>query len=159
MSSSLLRVYLQDHHAGATAGLALARRTAHSNRDTAYGPELGAIADEIAGDVESLERIMESLGVGPDRRKDSLAWIGEKVGRLKRNGTWLSYSPLSRLVEIEGLVVGVTGKAALWEALLASNDGELPASPDVAMLLTRAADQRTRLEALRKQAAAEAFKP
>lgn len=157
MTSPLLRVYLQDHHAGATAGLALARRAAQSNRGNAYGDELAAIASEIGEDRRSLERVMDSLDVVRDRRKDSVAWAGEKLGRLKRNGTWLSYSPLSRLVELEGLVTGVTGKLALWEAL-ATVDGAVPPLPvDLETLADRARDQRARLESLRRDAAAEAI--
>ena len=92
----LLGVYLQDHHAGATAGVELARRVARANRGGAYGAELELIVAEIEEDVLSLEQIMSTLGVKPDRRKDAAGWLGEKLGRLKRNGTWTSYSPLSR---------------------------------------------------------------
>ena len=151
----LISVYLQDHHAGAMGGRDLARRVAGANRDTSYGPELESIATEIAEDVEALERLMEALGVRPDRRKDGAAWLGEKLGRLKRNGTWVSYSPLSRVIELEGLVVGVTGKRSLWESLRTA--GVAPPSVDLEELARRALDQRDRLETLRTRAAAEAF--
>ena len=36
-------------------------------------------------------------------------WVAEKAGRLKLNGSLLTYSPLSRLVELEGLSLGVEG--------------------------------------------------
>ena len=49
--------------------------------------------------------------------KPAVAWIAEKAGRLKLNGQIRGYSPLSRLVELEGLEVGVTGKRSLWQAL------------------------------------------
>ena len=152
----LLDVYLQDHHAGATAGVELARRTARANDAEPYGSELRAIAAEIEEDVASLERIMDSLGVRRDRRKDAGAWIGEKLGRLKRNGTWISYSPLSRLVELEGLMLGVRGKQALWEALATTRAGA-PIAADVERLAERADDQRRRLETLRRRAAEEAL--
>ena len=41
----------------------------------------------------------------------------EKAGRLKMNGELFEYSPLSRLVEFEGLTLGVTGKLSLWKVL------------------------------------------
>jgi hypothetical protein len=63
VSDDMLRTYLQDHHAGATAGLELARRAAGSNEESDYGPELLEIAGEIEADRESLERVMERLGV------------------------------------------------------------------------------------------------
>jgi hypothetical protein len=154
--SAMLHTYLQDHHAGATAGLELARRAAGSNAKTAFGPELARIADEIAEDREALERVMEELGFGPSRLKDSAAWVAEKLGRLKPNNSLLSYSPLSRVVELEGLLIGVTGKLSLWQSLRAAV-GESLDGVDFAALAGRATDQRGRLERLRERAAAEAF--
>jgi hypothetical protein len=153
---SLLQTYLQDHHAGATAGVELARRSAGANDGTEYGPELRALADEIAADRETLERVMEAFGVGPHRIKDAGAWALEKVGRLKPNNRVLGYSPLSRVVELEGLVTGVTGKLALWQALRETLGGRVDGI-DLDALAARAESQRTRLEALRRRAAVEAF--
>ncbi len=154
--SDLLKTYLQDHHAGATAGLELARRTAGANDGNDYGPELGRIADEIAADKEALEQVMERLEVKPSRLKDAGGWTAEKMGRLKPNNRLLSYSPLSRVIEIEGLVIGVTGKQALWEAIQTAV-GESIDGISFDELARRAADQRTRLDALRRRAATEAF--
>jgi hypothetical protein len=154
--SGLLRTYLQDHHAGATVGVELARRTAGSNEGTEYGEPLARLADEIAEDRETLERVMERLGVKPNPVKDVGGWAAEKVGRLKPNNRLLGYSPLSRVVELEGLVIGVTGKLALWEALRDSI-GDSFDGVDFVALGTRAQGQRTELERLRRRAAAEAF--
>jgi hypothetical protein len=154
--SDLLKTYLQDHHAGATAGLELARRTAGANDDNEYGPELERIADEIAEDREMLEQVMERLEVKPSKLKDAGGWTAEKFGRLKPNNRLLSYSPLSRVIEVEGLVIGVTGKQALWEALQTAL-GESVDGISFLTLSERAADQRQRLDSLRRKAAAEAF--
>jgi hypothetical protein len=154
--SNLLKTYLQDHHAGATAGLELARRAAGANEGTEYAAELERIADEIAADRETLERVMDHLDVSPSKVKDTGAWVFEKVGRLKPNDRLLSYSPLSRVIEIEGLVIGVTGKQALWEALQTAI-GQPVDGVSFSELSARAADQRSRLETLRRKAAAEAF--
>jgi hypothetical protein len=99
---------------------------------------------------------MNQLGVKANPVKEAGAWTAEKLGRLKPNNSLLSYSPLSRVIELEGLVIGVTGKQALWESLRAAI-GETLDGVDFTVLSLRAADQRTRLEALRKRAAAEAF--
>jgi hypothetical protein len=152
----LLRTYLQDHHAGSTAGLELARRAASSNEGTPYGAELAEIAEEIAEDRVTLEDAMERLGVGPHRIKDGAAWTMERVGRLKPNNKLLGYSPLSRVIELEGLVLGVTGKLALWESLRGAIGDGLEGI-DFELLGERAADQRARLEAMRRRAAAEAL--
>jgi hypothetical protein len=144
-----LAIYLNDHLAGATAGVELARRAASNNSGNDYGPALSELAREIEQDRATLERLMDRLGAGRDRVKLAAAWVGEKVGRLKLNGNLLSYSPLSRLEEIEFLLLGVTGKLALWRAL--SEHIDLPE------LEARAESQRERLEALRLRAAREVF--
>jgi hypothetical protein len=154
----LLSVYLQDHHAGAVTGLNLARRAAGANEGTPYGEELARIAAEIEQDQRTLEDLMAKLDVGTHRVKDTVAWGGEKLGRLKPNARWLSYSPLSRLIELEGLVLGVTGKLGLWRALqrVAAEIDDLDGF-DFAALEARAEAQRARLEDLRLRAAAEAL--
>jgi hypothetical protein len=155
-ANEMLRTYLQDHHAGSTAGVELARRAAGSNRDSPYGGELSAIAEEIDADRETLERVMDGLGVKPSRLKDVGGWTAEKLGRLKPNNSLTSYSPLSRVVELEGLVLGVTGKLALWESLRTALGPQVEGA-DFDQLVQRASGQRARLEELRRRAAAEAL--
>ena len=60
---------------------------------------------------------MDRLGVRKDPLKPAAAWMAEKLGRLKLNGQLSGYSPLSRVVELEGLHIGITGKLELWKAL------------------------------------------
>jgi hypothetical protein len=154
----LLAIYLKDHHAGAVAGASLAHRAAGANEGTPYGGELARVADEIDQDKETLERLMDALEVQPDQLKDSAAWAGEKLGRLKPNARWRDYSPLSRLLELEGLMLGVTGKLGLWRSLqgVAETIDGLEGF-DLPGLEARASDQRSRLEELRLRAAAEAL--
>jgi len=113
----LLAIYLQDHLAGATLGTELARRAASENTATPLGEILETIKHEIEDDRATLNSIMSALEISPDRLKNAAAWTGEKAGRLKLNGRLTSYSPLSPVVELEGLITGVTGKRALWRTL------------------------------------------
>ena len=154
--ADLLCSYLKDHHAGSTMGIELARRAAANNSENAYGAELSEIAAQIDDDRKALEALMDHLDCSPDRVKDTVAWAAEKAGRLKPNGRLLGYSPLSRVVELEGLALGVTGKLALWRAVRPAL-GDRPGGVDLAELEARASDQQTRLESLRLRAAAEAF--
>ncbi len=158
MTSDLLETYLQDHHAGSVVGVELAKRLADSASDWAHADEVVRLRDEIAADQQTLETIMDHLGVSSSKVKDGLGWTAEKLGRLKLNGRLISESPLSRVVELEGLVVGVTGKAALWEALQTAV-GDTVAGADLNELAASAEAQRARLETLRRVAAAEAFSP
>ena len=158
MNEKYLRIYLQDHLAGSTAGLGLARRLRGENEGTDYGAPLAKVADEIEADRRQLEGIMEDLGFGGDRLKNITAWGFEKLGRLKLNGELTRYSPLSRVVELEGLLTGITGKKGLWIALLevAPSEPRLEAAL-LERLRDRAEEQRTTVEELRQKAAREAF--
>ncbi len=134
----------------------LARRAAQANEGSGYGEGLAEIAKEIEEDRDALEEVMERLGVAPHRVKDTAAWTLERLGRLKPNNRLFGNSPLSRVVELEGLVLGVTGKLGLWEALRTAIGDGLE-GVDFELLAQRALDQRTRLEQLRRTAAAEAL--
>jgi hypothetical protein len=149
--TTLLATYLNDHLAGSTVGVELARRARGSNEGTALGDFLARLAAEIEEDRDSLEEVMRAVGAGRDRIKVAGAWAGEKVGRLKLNGRLLGYSPLSRLVELEGLRLGVEGKACLWRMLRELADPRL-AQFDFDALLARAERQRDELELHRLEA-------
>jgi len=153
-----VRIYLQDHHAGSTTGLELARRIHGSNKGNEYGEALAKVVDEIAADRKALESIMDDLGVEADKIKDLGAWTIEKAGRLKLNGQITGYSPLSRVVELEGLMTGITGKIGLWAALLqiAPKEPRLDAAR-LERLRERGESQRATVEELRERAAREAF--
>jgi hypothetical protein len=148
-----LAIYLNDHLAGATVGVELARRAARENAGSALGTFLKeTLLPEITADRETLQHLMAQLGVKRSRPKIAIAWAAEKAGRLKLNGEIRRYSPLSRLIELEGLAGGIEGKRALWLALAAA-DGA-PAGFDFLALAERAASQRSRLEPHRLEAAA-----
>ena len=153
-----LKIYLQDHFAGSVVGIELARRTAKANRGTAFGGPLTQIANEIEEDRDELKRIMGSVDVSADPIKSGIAWGTEKAGRLKLNGQLRGYSPLSRHLEIEGLISGVIGKLSLWRSLraIAPGDPRLDAAR-LDGLTARAEDQLKRLHALGEQSSEQAF--
>lgn len=147
----MIAIYLNDHLAGSTVGIELARRARGENEGTELGRFLDELTAEIEQDRATLRAVMEALGVGPDRAKLALAWAGEKAGRLKLNGRLLGYSPLSRLVELEALTLGVHGKAALWRLLDELADRRLDGF-DFAALALRAERQLESLERHRLRA-------
>ena len=153
----LLAIYLNDHLAGATVGVELARRLRGSNEgDPEFGPVLTEICADIEADRETLKRVMDRLGVDQGKLKPLAAILGERVGRLKPNGQLRGYSPLSRLDELELLQIGVVGKRRLWRALEHTNADDLSGF-DLAALAERATEQLRRLEALHLKAAALAL--
>lgn len=120
-----LAIYLNDHLAGATLGRELSKRALGSNRGAPLGEFLESLHDEIVEDRETLLEVMAAAGAAKDPLKQSAALLGERVGRLKPNGRLLGYSPLSRIVELEGLTLGVRGKLSLWELLGEAGDPRL----------------------------------
>lgn len=158
MNRKNLSIYLNDHLAGAIAGTELAKRSAQSNQGTEWGDFLESLSAEIEQDRSQLIALMDQLGIKKDLLKDAAAWLGEKVGRLKLNGQIVGYSDLSRLVELEGLALGVHGKLSLWESLKKLSLPEVKAAGlDLDDLVIRAQKQRNDLEDFRLRAAAKAF--
>jgi hypothetical protein len=159
VANRFLAIYLNDHLAGATFGVELARRVRSSNRDDAeLGEPLARVCEEIEADRETLELVMDRLAVSRDPVKPTIAWFAEKLGRLKLNGRLHGYSPLSRLVELEGLCIGITGKIELW-ASLRDSLGPQWSGLDFRQLSDRAAGQRETVEELHRLAAKAAFSP
>jgi hypothetical protein len=152
----LLGIYLNDHLAGATAGRELARRSQSANAGTELGSMLDRLLGEIVEDRGTLVRVMQALGVPLDPVKRAGAIAAERLGRLKLNGQLRGYSPLSRVVELEGLALGVQGKASLWRALGLVDDPRLERF-DFAALERRAARQRAGIEKQRLESVRIAF--
>lgn len=146
--SGYLGIYLEDHLAGSTLGTALFRRAARRHRGTPLGEELAALRDLVQQDRDALVDVMRALGVPVRAYKVAAGWTLERMGRLKPNGHLLTRSPLSDLVELEGMRLGVEGKGCLWRALLALDDPRLDTAA-LQRLQERAAAQVAVLERLR----------
>jgi hypothetical protein len=154
----LLAIYLNDHLAGATLGVELARRLRSSNKGGEFAAPIARLCEEIEADRETLERLIAHLEIRRSRLKAAGAWAAEKLGRLKLNGQLTGYSPLSRLVELEMLYLGITGKMQLWKTLERTASERL-AEFDFGELAARAARQRAAVDELHFSAAERAFPP
>jgi hypothetical protein len=151
-----LGIYLNDHRALSSAGLALARRCHRENKGTPFGAVLELLMPELDEDAATLERVAQVLRVSADPFKITAAMTGEMLGRFKLNGQLFGYSPLSRVLEIEVLIAGIEAKRLLWNAVTAAHRPEL-ASFDFLALAQRAAAQRDHLEPQHRLAAQLAF--
>ncbi len=152
MNTELLGIYLNDHLAGAMAGTELARRISRTH------PELRALAAEIDADRGELLDVMRTFGVEPRQHKAAIGWLTEKAGRLKLNGRLLGRSPLSDVLELETLRVGIEGKAAMWRALQTLPGQNIGADAErLDRLLNRAEGQADLVDAYRLRIAPKAF--
>jgi hypothetical protein len=159
VASKYLAIYLNDHLGGSTVGVELVRRAAGEYRGSELGDFLTQLAVEIEEDRETLRELMDELGVVEDKVKIAVGWVGEKAGRLKLNGHFLSRSPLSPVVELEALSLGIEGKRLMWVALREAAP-VLELDPErFAALEARAARQREGLEPHREAAALGAVTP
>jgi hypothetical protein len=160
LSSDLLTLYLNDHLAGSVFGSQLARRAQAANRGTEFETFLVELTSAIDEDRRELESIIERLGVPTDRIKVAAGWLGEKIGRLKPNGQLRGYSPLSRVLELEGLSGGIHAKLSLWRALRAIAPGDERFDADhLDRLIGRAESQLEGLASMQARAAVLALSP
>ena len=146
MSRTYLSIYLQDHLAGATAGVNLAKRATRHNQGTPAGRRLEQVAHEIEVDRDTLTRFMAELGIRASWTKNAVAWLMERVSRLKPNGRRNGDTSLLRMHELETLSLGIAGKQCLWEALRTAPESAAIANLDLDDLLDRARSQRERVE-------------
>ena len=148
VNHTLLTIYLNDHLAGATIGTHRMRRLANAERSSAEGAELGRIASEIEEDAATLIELMRRLDITTQRYKRAAAWLTERLGVIKLNGSFLSRSPLTTLVELEMMQTAVTGKNALWHTLL--HVGLIP-QPELLLLIARTRRQKESLEQIHQR--------
>src|SRR5437764_552523 len=158
MSNDALPTYLQDHLAGALHAIELLR----AMRDHFAGEPIGDFASQILGEIEAdrdvLARLTESVGGTAGGVKEWVAWLAEKISRLKlKHG---SGDGLGTFEALEFLLLGIHGKQALWRALsvVASLDSRLQ-GVDFSELIARAENQHRRVEEQRLACAQSVFRP
>ena len=157
-TSKYLGIYLNDHLGGSTTGVELVARIAKQHKSDEIGALASRLTSEIREDRETLLEFMRTLGVSTDQAKVAMGWISEKVGRLKLNGELREPSPLSPVVELEGLSMGLEGKRLLWVSLLEIDAiAEKLGRERLQELIARAERQRDELEAQRRAAAGRAL--
>ncbi len=157
-SVELLGTYLNAHLAGANAGAETAERLRKHITDPAESDVLDQLVEDIGHDRQRLREIVDGLGEAGHGIKKAAGWVAGKAHRLAVAEPLTGSGHLSVLLEAETLALGIEGKHALWQTLLAI----VPAYPqlaevDLAGLAERARDQRERVEALRLSAARRAF--
>ncbi|WP_210051333.1 NAD-dependent epimerase/dehydratase family protein [Nesterenkonia lacusekhoensis] len=155
----LLRQYMADHLAGATAGLDRILQMAENFVDTPVYPEVSAVAEGIRSEHAFLQELMKRQGFPRPPFSTALTWAGEKVARLKPNGRGpAGRSPVRMVLEAELMITAVTGKMHGWKTMLDHAEA-LGVAPAVFEELIEAAEQqRQTLGEVHSYAAQRAFR-
>ena len=127
MNEKRLRIYVEDHLAMMVAEVELTGRCWRNNRKTPLCEFLQQLENEVKAQQSIASDIIHRIG-GKDtiesRLKQGAAWFAEKLGRLKLNDSLLSYSDLSRVVELETLSAAAQERVALWDNLHAVEESD-----------------------------------
>jgi hypothetical protein len=151
-----LEVYLTDHLAGATAGVNLSEMAAQEHRADEHGAFFGEIASEIKADFETLQKLIDELGVEQSATKTAAAEIGSKMMAPKFVGG--DDDELNAFITLETLSMGVEGKICMWKALTTVEDAYPTLEGyDLDDLISRGESQRERIESHRLEIAPQAL--
>jgi hypothetical protein len=158
MSAEPLTLYLNDHLAGAVAGINLMESLADQKDGTALAGTLRTLAGEVREDQELVREILDRLNAHERRIAQAAAWVGEKVteGRFALAGR--THPALAVFEALESIALGLQGKLALVRTLAAlqPSDARLSGLP-LAERAARTAAQHTVIEEERLAAAREAL--
>lgn len=158
MANDHLATYLNDHLAGAVAALDLLARLEAAQAGTAAARALAELRADIAADRQKLEALMARLDIDESRSRKAMAWIAERAAHLKLRLDDSSDGALGRLEALDALALGIEGKRALWQALVAAaEDAPELQGVDYDRLIQRADEQRQRVEEMRLEVARTAL--
>lgn len=153
-----LQVYLNDHLAGSVAALELMTRICAAHPDCRLGAMLGTLRTEVEEEQALLRVLLVSAGGAESTMAQAVAWLGEKVSRLKVGPGGTGDSGLMLFEALELLTLGFGGRRALWQTLaeLERVTG-IRAATDFGALVRRTEQHLSDLEGLRLEAAMTAL--
>jgi hypothetical protein len=110
-------IFLRDHMVVSTTGVELARRTLGENSEGELGAFLKQLVTKLESERDTLHEIARKTEVSRTLLGEAGGWLAEKAGRIKLNGRLIGYSPLSRVFELEALLLVAQQRLAFWKIL------------------------------------------
>jgi hypothetical protein len=154
---SHLERYMRTHLAGSTAGVDLFDRAAKGLPEPASSI-IRRIHGELVEERVALRGMIAALGFQENTLLNKLARTGERVARLKPNGSLFHRTTRTDLVELESMVIALNGKLAGWESLLAIVEDEpLLDRAELEALAAQAREQIATVRELHRAAAARSL--
>ena len=151
-----LGIYLNDHLAGSVAGLEAMERLRDAHQDTPLGRALDVLRRGAQHDQDVLRELLLSIDVAERSTHKTLAWIGEKVSRMKLSVDSEDAGDVSFFEAIETLTLAFRGRIALW-TMLATIGPELRSRFDFSGLARQVEAHLAVLEAYRLAAGRDAL--
>jgi hypothetical protein len=159
MSNENLTTYLKDHHAGSVAALELVDHLIETFEGRSLEQFFRNLRKEIDVDQGSLQELIKKVGAKESAVRKAGAWLVEKFARMKVRVNDSGKDQMGLLDALEALLIGITGKEALWSALeAASKNVASLRGLDYARLRQRAREQCDLVDTKRLECAREVFK-
>jgi hypothetical protein len=159
MSMEDLTIYLNDHLAGSVSAIELVDHLIETYKGKPLEPFFTNLRNEIDADQRTLQDLIKKLGEKESAMRKAGAWVAEKLARMKIRVSDSEKDQLGLLDALEGLLLGITGKGALWSALEAACENVASLRGlDYARLQQRAREQCDLVAAKRLESAREVFK-
>jgi hypothetical protein len=159
MSMEDLTIYLNDHLAGSVSAIELVDHLIETYKGKPLEPFFTNLRNEIDADQRALQDLIKKLGEKESAVRKAGAWVAEKLARMKVRVNDSEKDQMGLLQALEGLLLGITGKEALWSALEAASENVASLRGwDYARLQQSAREQRDLVDAKRLGSAREVFK-
>jgi hypothetical protein len=160
MKNKNLATYLNDHLAGSVGAIEMVDHLIKTYENKAIAQFCKELRDGVPADQDELRAIMLALEVKESGMRKAGAWIAEKLGRAKLGVEGDSSADPGLFLVLETLVLGITGKSALWRALATVQESSPQLQRfDFNRLQKRASEQAERVDAKRLGVAREALRP
>ena len=159
MSNQNLTTYLKDHHAGSVAALELVDHLIETFEGKSLEQFFENLRKEIDADQRSLQELIKKVDAKESAVRKAGAWMAEKFARMKVRVSDSEKDQMGLLDALEALLIGITGKEALWSALEAASENVASLrGVDYARLQQRARGQCDLVDTKRLECAREVFK-
>lgn len=154
MTDDILRTYLNDHLAGATAAIELLQHLTKYRSGSDAQQRYVQLSQEIEEDRQVLQDILARLGGTESPVRKAAGWLSSKLGQVKMVLDDTGDDQLRVLEALEALSLGIQGKLLLWGAMAtAASRVPLLQSVDFGRLQQRAHDQFEQVDGERLQVA------
>jgi len=152
-----LTTYLNDHLAGSVAALDLMDHLAEGEQEPGFEAWLAELRADVKQEQRTLQELVDSIG-SENPVAQAMAWMGEKMARIKVGRSAADPASLRRFEALEALALGFCGRRMLWRTLAhLAEHSPLRSGLSFDELAARVEPHIAALEKLRLQAALDAL--